>query len=98
MKRILWLSILAAAGFASRQTVAATAMPGSNQTEYNWKLTQASESAQLLTLMCTGCSSSGSDVPLVSVLRDQLAGTNADGVPNDRLTDVWLLTYSPTTV
>jgi hypothetical protein len=47
--------------------------------EYYWKSTQVDESAQLLTLF-------SQDIPLVAVLRD--------GVGSDRLSYVWLLTYS----
>jgi hypothetical protein len=98
MMRIVGLSILVAAALVPLQSPAANAMAENNRAAYYWKATKASESAQLLTLFCGNCSSNQSDVPLVSVLRDRLAGINADGVPNDHLTDVWLLTYSSMTV
>ena len=61
---------------------------------YYWNSSPADGSAQILTLFCRACEDSagtGRDIPLVSVLRDKLG----DAVPgNDRLSYLWLLTYS----
>ena len=54
----------------------------------------ASSTAQLLTLLCKACgtgTAAGQDIPLVAVLRDTLGDTDPS---NDRLTAVWLLSYS----
>lgn len=67
---------------------------------YFWGATPVGSTAELVTLFCRGCAGSGSylgnaDVPLITVLRDTLA----DGDPeNDRLTAVWLLTYTSPSV
>lgn len=98
MVRVFWLAVLAVAALIPLQSIAATAMSENDQSAYYWKATEASESAQLLTLFCRNCASHQSDVPLVAVLRDRLAGTNTDGIAHDRLTDVWLLSYSPLTL
>jgi hypothetical protein len=61
---------------------------------YYWRASPANDSAQLLTLFCRACedaTGSGRDIPLVAVLRDTLG--DSDSV-NDRVTYVWLLTYS----
>src|SRR5579884_2613867 len=62
------------------------------QTRYYWKSVTAGNSAQLLTLFCSGCDrrASKSDIPLVSVLRDTLGDSDPK---NDRLSYVWLLSY-----
>jgi hypothetical protein len=98
MIRALRVEILVVAALMPLQGIAAAAMAENNQTAYYWKATEASESAQLLTLFCKSCSVNRSDVPLVAVLRDRLAANDRDGVTNDRLTDVWLLSYSPLTL
>ncbi|HEX7360809.1 MAG TPA: hypothetical protein VF283_09985 [Bryobacteraceae bacterium] len=62
--------------------------------KYYWKSNSVGNSAQLLALFCRACATSGSkpeDVPLVAVLRDTLGDNDPH---NDRVTDVWLLTYS----
>jgi len=64
---------------------------------YYWKSSPAGNSAQLVTLFCRSCEdaeASGRDIPLVAVLRDTLGGVNSEG---DRISYVWLLTYSATT-
>jgi hypothetical protein len=61
---------------------------------YYWKSSPAGQSAQLVTLFCRSCedaSASGRDIPLVSVLRDTLGAVHSE---NDRISYVWLLTYS----
>ena len=61
---------------------------------YYWKASPANHSAQLVTLFCRACedaTGSGRDIPLVAVLRDTLGDGDST---NDRLTYVWLLTYS----
>jgi hypothetical protein len=66
-------------------------------THYYWKSNPAGESAELLTLFCRACedgSGSGRDIPLVAVLRDTLSDARHQ---NDRVTYVWLLTYSKPT-
>lgn len=62
--------------------------------KYYWKSNPVGHSAQLLALFCRACDTSGpkpEDVPLVAVLRDTLGDNDPH---NDRVTDVWLLTYS----
>jgi len=69
-------------------------MATSGPSPYYWKSKPVGDTAQLLTLFCSGCNvSTGNegDVPLVSVLRDTL-GDQAN--ENDRVTYVWLLTYA----
>ena len=62
-----------------------------SQSAYYWKNEPVDKGAQLLTLFCRSCEPSTRNVPLISVLRDTLG----DPIPeNDRVTDVWLLTYS----
>lgn len=61
---------------------------------YYWKSNDVGNTAQLLTLFCRACAGTEArpdDVPLVAVLRDTLGD---DDPQNDRVTDVWLLTYS----
>jgi len=60
---------------------------------YYWKSSAAGESAKLITLFCRACedAAGSGDIPLVSVLRDSLGEVNAQ---NDRVSYVWLLTYS----
>jgi hypothetical protein len=65
---------------------------------YYWKPDAVGNNAQLLTLFCGSCgavSETHGDVPLLAVLRDTLGDEN-DG--NDRVTDVWLLSYSRPTI
>lgn len=65
---------------------------------YYWKSSPAGESSQFLTLFCRSCedaSRSGRDIPLVAVLRDTLGDTRLE---NDRISYVWLLTYSRPTL
>ncbi len=63
---------------------------------YFWGATPVGSGAELVTLFCRGCAAPGSflsdaDVPLIAVLRDTLADADPE---NDRLTAVWLLTYT----
>jgi hypothetical protein len=61
---------------------------------YYWKSTSVGDSAQLLTLSCRACAiveRIEQDVPVISVLRDTLGDQTAE---NDRVTYVWLLTYT----
>lgn len=68
------------------------------QSLYYWKSTPVGNTAQLVTLFCRSCGNtqsddvnvSGSDIPLVSVLRDTLGDSDSH---NDRLLYVWLLSY-----
>lgn len=65
---------------------------------YYWQVSPVGNTAQLLTLFCSGCLPSAvapGDVPLLAVLRDTLGDSYPD---NDRVTDVWLLTYSRTNI
>src|SRR5581483_8249620 len=67
---------------------------GENNQSYYWQVTPVAHTAELLTLFCRSCPSAGdaySDQPLVAVLRDTLGDADPE---NDRVTDVWLLTYS----
>src|SRR5579875_1856886 len=66
-----------------------------SQPTYYWKTNNVGRTAQLLTLFCSGCegqqSATSADVPLVAILSDTLGDHDPE---NDRITDVWLLTYS----
>lgn len=65
---------------------------------YYWKAQPAGENAQLLTLFCRSCGPAPEgwrDLPLLAVLRDTL-GDESNG--NDRVTYVWLLSYSRPTI
>ena len=65
---------------------------------YYWKPDAVGNDAQLLTLFCGSCgavSETHGDVPLLAVLRDTLGDEN-DG--NDRVTYIWLLSYSRPTI
>jgi hypothetical protein len=65
-----------------------------SQPTYYWKTNNVGKTAQLLTLFCGHCgleSEISADVPLVAILRDTLGDNDPE---NDRITDVWLLTYS----
>jgi hypothetical protein len=65
-----------------------------NGSTYLWRVTPVERTAQLATLFCQKCEKESvdtGDVPLISVLRDTLGD---DDPENDRLTSVWLLTYS----
>ena len=65
--------------------------------DYYWNRIPADGSAEILTLFCRACedaTGTGRDIPLLAVLRDKL-GDAAAG--NDRLTYLWLLTYSKPT-
>ncbi len=56
------------------------------------------ETAQLLTLFCTGCGTekeAGKDVPLIAILRDTLGQPDA---ASHKVTAVWLLSYSHPTM
>jgi hypothetical protein len=61
---------------------------------YYWKSASVGDSAQLLTLFCRACTiveGIEQDTPLISVLRDTLGDQTTE---NDRVTYVWLLTYT----
>jgi len=61
---------------------------------YFWKVTPVGDTAQLLTLFCRSCESPlgvAQDTPVVALLRDTLGDTN---LANDRVTCVWLLSYT----
>jgi hypothetical protein len=64
---------------------------------YYWKSKTVDQTAELVTLFCRSCESStpGVDVPLIAVLHDTLGDSASD---NDRVTYVWLLTYSSPTL
>jgi hypothetical protein len=73
-------------------------MRESSPAAYYWKAEPVAENAQLLTLFCGSCgpaSETRRDLPLISVLRDNLGDEN-DG--NGRVTYVWLLSYSRPTI
>ncbi len=70
------------------------AAPAANPSTYFWTMTPVGNTAQLATLFCRECEKGPVDqgnVPLMAVLRDTLGDDDPD---NDRLTSVWLLTYS----
>jgi hypothetical protein len=70
----------------------------SSPAAYYWQAEPAGENAQLLTLFCGSCgpaSDGRRDLPLVAVLRDTLGDENNG---NDRVTYVWLLSYSRPTI
>jgi hypothetical protein len=61
---------------------------------YFWKSAAVGASAQLLTLFCRACTiveRIEQDTPVISVLRDTLGDQTTE---NDRVTYVWLLTYT----
>lgn len=61
---------------------------------YYWQAQPVGNSAQLVTLFCSGCgpaASADASVPLLSVLRDTLGDHSTD---NDRITYVWLLSLA----
>lgn len=65
-----------------------------SQSTYSWRTSSVGDTAQLLTLFCEACQASQrgqTDVPLVAVLRDTLGDNDPE---NDRISSVWLLTYS----
>ncbi len=68
--------------------------PAKSTGPFYWQITPAANSAQLLTLFCRSCESVDhvGDIPLISVLRDSL---NDGSEENDRLMDIWLLSYTP---
>ncbi len=76
---------------AAAANAVATATPASM---YSWLITPVEDGAELATLFCRACGTPpdlGGDVPLLAALRDTLGD---DDPGNDRLTSVWLLTYS----
>jgi hypothetical protein len=83
---------------AVQQRFQTTILHENNQAPYYWKSQPAGDRSELLTLFCRTCQGPlgsegvlGGGVPLVSVLRDRLGDSD---VENDRITDVWLLTYT----
>lgn len=79
---------------ASEAAVAPSPQPPASSFLYHWQLNEVGNSAQLITLFCSGCATTGpatNGVPLVSVLRDTL-GDKTPG--NDRVTYVWLLSLT----
>ncbi|HMF79601.1 MAG TPA: hypothetical protein VK604_28320, partial [Bryobacteraceae bacterium] len=101
---ILFAAFTSTQGFAAdparasavnpQQRLQTTLVGESDQTAYYWKAQAAGENAQLLTLFCRACQGAPDlpgGVPLVSVLRDTLGDST---VENDRITYVWLLTYT----
>lgn len=76
---------------ATRRAPLVIESPGAH---YYWKSNDVGGTAQLLTLFCRACGGAEvqpEDVPLVAVLRDTLGDSDPQ---NDRVTDVWLLTFS----
>ncbi len=65
--------------------------PNEQSTSYFWETTSVGDTAQLVTLFCSACGGTDQKLPLVAVLRDTLGD---DDTENDRLTSVWLLSYS----
>ena len=93
----LWLaSAILAADLTPLRVGESHAFPNTALTYY-WRVTPVADSAQLVTLFCRTCNTAvqEGDVPLAAVLRDTLGDQNTE---NDRLTDFWLLTYTPHTV
>jgi hypothetical protein len=91
--RGLW-KISLAVWLAAFATVCARASQAVAPSDYYWKASPAGNSAQLVTLFCRACDDAAGtdrDIPLVAVLRDTLGDVDS---ANDRVTDVWLLTYS----
>src|SRR6185437_10162935 len=90
MKQIRNVVVLLAAVLCS-----APVLPAAVSTTYFWRVTPVGGTAQLVTLFCQHCEKGAidpdNDIPLVAVLRDTLGDADAE---NDRLTSVWLLTYS----
>ncbi len=86
---------------AAHEAAAATAsnaLAASTQSRYFWDATAVGSTAELNTLFCRGCNPAAgdrADIPLLSVLRDTLGD---DTAANDRLTEVWLLTYTRPTI
>jgi hypothetical protein len=74
---------------------AARVLPAAGNSAYFWRVTPVGGTAQLVTLFCQQCEKGAihpdNDIPLVAVLRDTLGDADPE---NDRLTSVWLLTYS----
>jgi hypothetical protein len=86
--------IFALLGLAVANGRRSTAEPSLVSAHYYWQGSPAGNSAQLLTLFCRACedvNGAGRDIPLVAVLRDTLGDS---GIENDRVSYVWLLTYS----
>ncbi|MGH9694855.1 MAG: hypothetical protein ACRD5Z_11970, partial [Bryobacteraceae bacterium] len=99
--RILGVLLFCAAGMAATLDAPwpqLAVVPESSPRAFYWKADPAGESAQLLTLFCRPCGPATEvrrNLPLLAVLRDTLGDEN-DG--NDRITYVWLLSYSRPTV
>ena len=102
MRILIWL-LIATIGGAFRGASAATLSNAQVKLKvsaanplpaYYWGTTAVGNSALLFTLFCRTCETSvrAADIPLLSVMRDSL-GDQSTG--NDRLTSVWLLSYSP---
>lgn len=102
--RFLIVLGLFSAAFCKAEDVPArpqsTTLVQNNQVVYYWKNEPIAQTAQLLTLFCSGCGpvsnldttdSATPDIPLVAILRDTLGDFQAD---NDRVMDVWLLDYA----
>lgn len=88
--------VLSAADVPHLRTRTAVEKPGLEEhaeSHYYWKTNSVGGTAQLLTLFCRACGTrlESQDVPLLAVLRDTLGDNDPR---NDRVTDVWLLTYS----
>ncbi len=102
MRMLIWLTIfslscafrgVSAADLSNAQVEVkvAAAKPTSS---YYWQTTAVGNSALLLTLFCRTCETAvrSGDIPLISVMRDSLGDESTE---NDRLTSVWLLSYTP---
>jgi hypothetical protein len=98
--RLVFLAVVAVASLfpatpITQQQFQTAIVPAESQAPYYWKAQPAGRGdAQLLTLFCRTCEAASTlsgGTPLLAVLRDTLG----DEVPeNDRVTYVWLLTYT----
>ena len=102
MRILIWLVILsisgafrgASAADLSNAQVELKVSAAKPLPAYYWRKTTVSNSALLLTLFCRTCENAvrPGDIPLLSVMRDNLGDQSTE---NDRLTSVWLLSYTP---
>ncbi len=85
--------LLGLLAFLSIEPLSAEAIaPGPTLAPYFWQTTPVGNVAQLDMLFCRNCPPAvDGTLPLMAVLRDTLGDADPE---NDRLTSVWLLTYS----
>lgn len=89
----LLLAGISLAAEVPQQRLQTTRADQNSQSTYYWQAKSIDGTAQLLTLFCRSCGTGQTDesIPLVSVLRDTLGDQDPQ---NDRLTYVWLLSYT----